>query len=244
MIKGYSGQRQALRSILMLKGHSAGIGDLLRSSAAWRALRNQFPEARLHLWFLTKDPGAPSEQLIARHHLLASFHVSDKRTRDRTARQRLLAEARKVAEETRPGLIVDFEPNGFRTSLLTWRLGRWTRAWTVGIAQAPLRRLFYRQPAPCVAIYARRHGMSLPLEYTERDFVALGPLDIERRGIPIELRETEEGKAFRAHVRDELGGHNGTPLLGLNIGCGTPDAVAKRPDLGLMADLVQELQRR
>jgi ADP-heptose:LPS heptosyltransferase len=67
--------------ILMLMGHSAGIGDLLRGSASWRALKNKFPDAELHLLFLTKDKGAVSERLISRHHLLSSFHVIDKRLR-------------------------------------------------------------------------------------------------------------------------------------------------------------------
>src|SRR5215471_18074737 len=191
---------QTPRSILMIKAHSAGIGDLLRSSAAWRALRNHFPEARLHLWFLTRDPGAPAEQLIARHHLLAGFYVSDKRTRGYTGWKRLWAEARQIAGQSRPDLILDFEPNGLRTSLLAWRLGRWTKAVTVGIAQAPLRRCFYDRAAASTEGYARGHGMNLPLEYTERDFVALAALGIERNGMPIELRENEEGRAFRARL--------------------------------------------
>src|SRR5258705_8989553 len=69
------------QNILMLKAHSAGIGDLLRSSAAWRALKNRFPQAGVHLWFLTKNPASASSELISRHHLLASFHVTDKRSR-------------------------------------------------------------------------------------------------------------------------------------------------------------------
>ena len=58
------------RRILMIKGHSAGIGDILRGSAAWRALRNKFPEAQLFLLMLTREPGYVSESLISRHHLL------------------------------------------------------------------------------------------------------------------------------------------------------------------------------
>jgi len=68
-----------MKKILMIMGHSAGIGDLLRGSASWRALKNKFPESELHLLFLTKDKGAPSERLISKHHLLNSFQVIDKR---------------------------------------------------------------------------------------------------------------------------------------------------------------------
>jgi ADP-heptose:LPS heptosyltransferase len=144
----------------------------------------------------------------------------------------------------RPDLIVDFEPNGLRTSLLALLMGRWARANTVGIAQNPGRRFFYRRAAPSAKIYAARHGMTRPLEYCERDFVALAALGIERRGAAIELKETDEGRAFRARLREELGGDGARPLLGLNIGCGTPDAIVKRPDLDLLAGLAGELQRR
>jgi ADP-heptose:LPS heptosyltransferase len=232
------------RNILLLKGHSAGIGDLLRSSAAWRALHDHFPGTRLHLWFLTKDPGAASEKLIAQHHLLTSFWVSDKRTKDGAGRQRLLQAGRTIVAETKPELIIDFEPNGFRTTLLAWRLGRWARAATLGIAQVPVRGWFYTRSAPPVRAYAQQHEYSVPLEYTERDFVALAPLGIERDGTAIELQETEEARAFRKQLRAQMGGDKGPPLLGLNIGCGTPDALVKRPDLKLLLHLVRELQLR
>jgi ADP-heptose:LPS heptosyltransferase len=235
---------EAPRRILMLKGYSAGVGDLLRSSVAWRGLHEKFPQAQLHLWFLTQDPGSPSEQLIARHHLLASFHVSDKRTRGLEGWIKLLRDAKAIVNQVRPDLIVDFEPNGLRTSLLALLMGRWARAATIGIAQNPGRRFFYTQSSPSTKIYAAKNGMTLPLEYCERDFVALAALGIERRGAAIELKETDEGRAFRARLREELGGDSARPLLGLNIGCGTPDAIVKRPDLDLLAGLVGELQRR
>lgn len=229
------------RSILLLKAHSAGIGDLLRGSAAWRALHNRFPAAKLHLWFLTRDPGASSEQLIARHHLLSSFFVSDKRTGRTVTWKQLLREGRRIAEQTRPELIVDFEPNGIRTSLLARWLGWWGHAPAVGIAQTPLRGWLYNRSAPSTKKYAQQHGYPARLEYTERDFVALAALGVERAGTAIELRETEEGASLRKRLQAELGGK---PLLGLNIGCGTPDAVGKRPPLDLLSALVGELQQR
>jgi ADP-heptose:LPS heptosyltransferase len=236
--------QRKLRNVLLIKAHSAGIGDLLRSSAAWSALQKRFPEARLHLWFLTRDPGAASEQLIARHHLLASFRVSDKRTHGYQGWRRLLDEARELAGETRPEVVVDCEPNGLRTSLLALYLRFRAGAKTVGVAQQPLRGCFYSWSAPSTRSYARRRGLPFPLEYTERDFVALAALGIPRDGTAIALRETEEGRAFRRRLHAEVGGESAPPLLGLNIGCGTPDAVTKRPNLELLAALVAELQRR
>lgn len=227
------------QDVLLLKAHSAGVGDLLRSSAAWRVLRDALPQARLHLWFLTKNPGGPSEELIGHHHLLASFDVSNKR---RDGWRKLLCDADRIAKATRPQLIVDFEPNGFRTSLLTWFLGRRARAGTVGIAEFPLRRLFYNRAAPSVRSYARRRGMSRPIEYTQRDFVALTALGLERHGAVIELRETVEGRAFREELLAQIGGAR--PVLGVNVGCGTPDALPKQPNLDLLASLVNELHRQ
>src|SRR5713226_2817581 len=93
VIKDNSALHQAPQNILMIKGHSAGIGDLLRSSAAWRALKNRFPAANLHLLLLTKEPGYPSESLMARHHLLASFRSLDKRTNGPAGWRKLLSQA-------------------------------------------------------------------------------------------------------------------------------------------------------
>ena len=232
------------RNILLLKTHSAGIGDLLRSSAAWRALRNRFPQARLHLWFFTRDPGASSELLIGRHHLLATFRVSDKRTKGYAGWHRLLREARALAGEVRPDLVIDCEPNGLRTSLLAQYVRFLTGAKTVGIAQQPFRGCFYNRSAPSFKAYLRQRGAQPPMEYTERDFVALAALGIERNGTAIELRETEEGRAFRRNLQKELGHDNARPLLGLNIGCGTPNSDAKRPNLELLVALVSALQQR
>ncbi|MBP9899924.1 MAG: glycosyltransferase family 9 protein [Verrucomicrobiota bacterium] len=240
----FSFLRNPPRNILLLKGHSAGIGDLLRSSAAWRVLRNALPHARFHLWFLSNDPGSPSEQLIARHHLLASFSVATKQTRHQGGWQRLWREAQAVAERTTPDLIVDFEPNGLRTSLLTWRLARQTQAVSVGIAQVPLRRFFYRRAAPSAKSYARRHGIPWPLEYCERDFVALAGLGLERNGTPIELSVTQEGREFQTRLVNQLPHGNNRPWLGLNIGCGTTGAGPKRPDFDLLTGLVEALQKR
>lgn len=227
----------------MLKGHSAGIGDLLRSSAAWRVLKNAYPEAELHLLLLSREPGYPSEELIREHHLLNGFYVVDKRTPNREQRRRYWADLNRVAQQARPDLVIDFEPSGLRTSVVTaWFAWRWG-ARTVGINTAPGRALFYGQAAPSPRKFARQRGLRWPLDYTERDFVALAALGLTRAGCPIELRETESGRRVRLALRREHGLAESAPLLGLNIGCGTPDAIAKRPDLGLLSELVAGLER-
>ena len=226
----------------MLKTHTAGVGDLLRGSAAWRALRNAFPQARLHLWFFTTRPGAPSEELIANHHLIYSFKASVKGAGGLKGLWRLLQDANEIAERTRPDLIVDFEPHGIRTSLLAWWVGRRTKALTVGIDQVLHRGMFYGRAAPGMKCYAKQRNLPFPLEYTERDFVALAALGIERKGTPIELHETGLAKAFRSRLTSEIG--TARSLLGLNIGSGLEGSTHRRPNLELLAGLVCELQRR
>lgn len=100
------------KDILALIGHSAGIGDLLRASASWRALKNRFPESNLHLLFLTKDKGYVSEKLISKHYLLSSFHLIDKRIRGLKDWKRIIREFEQVLRIVKPDFIIDFEPHG------------------------------------------------------------------------------------------------------------------------------------
>lgn len=235
--------REPPRNILLLKSHSAGIGDLLRSSACWQSLHDAFPGVALHLAFLSNDPGYASEELIARHHLLRSFFV--RRKWPNTPAQ-WLAGARwflEIVRSTGADLLIDFETSGIRTALLSCLARRWSGLETVGVAEIPARGWFYHRPAPSRAHYARQHHQSLPLNYTERDFVALGALGIERNGRAIQLRESPEAVAYRQRLRDQLQLEQGVPLVGINLGCGTPGAIDRRPDPTLMRALLEWLQR-
>src|ERR1700722_19156689 len=129
--------------ILMLKAHSAGIGDLLRGSAAWRVLKNAYPRAELHLFMFTRDPGSGSEELMREHHLLSGFAVTDKRTKGLADKRRFWAEVNKVGRQVRPDLVIDFESAGVRTSLAAFMQARSHGARTVGINSVPGRGLFY-----------------------------------------------------------------------------------------------------
>jgi ADP-heptose:LPS heptosyltransferase len=227
----------------MLKSHSAGIGDLLRSSAAWRVLKNAYPAAELHLLLFTHEPGYVSEELFRQHHLLGGFTVINKRTRTLADWRRFLADVQNAGRAVRPELVIDFDFDGLRTSLVAlWLAWRWG-ARTIGVNAVPGRNLFYGRAAASMKKYALRRGLTLPLEYAERDFVALSALGLERNGCAIELRETEAGRKFRQALRRSHGLDETVPLLGLNIGCGTPGAGNRRPDLNLLSDLAGALQR-
>jgi ADP-heptose:LPS heptosyltransferase len=220
------------------------VGDLLRSSAAWRSIKARYPDSELHLWFLTADRGAASEELIRRHHLLSSFHVSDKRTHGLEGWKRLIKEGYDVVDQVRPECIIDFEPHGLRTSILTWLLGRRTGADTWGIAQVPLRRFFYHTAAPSTRKYAMEHQLPVPLEYTERDYVVLASQRISRFDTQIELRETSEGRAFRESLQTTPGFEPGRNVIGINLGCGTPGALPRRPDVNLVACVANKLREK
>ncbi len=229
---------------LLIKAHSAGIGDLLRSSAAWRAIKSRYPGIELHLWFLSNDPGSPSEELIGRHHLLSSFSTIGKRGGGKRSLTAQIKAGKDLVGRIKPDCILDFEPHGLRTSILTWSLGRAARAATWGIGQAPLRGLFYKNVSPSTRAYAMERRLPYPLEYTERDFVVLSAMRIERMGRQIELKETPEGTALREWIRTQPGFGNDVPIVGLNIGCGTSGAIQKRPNLDLLAEVIQRLRER
>ena len=277
------------RSILMIKSHSMGVGDLLRSSAAWRALKNKWPQVQLHLLFLSKHAGYPTEELITEHPLLSSAQFLTiqnghpglpKSERPKVPFLKLVKEVITTAKRCSPDWIIDFEPSGARTSLLTWIATRSVGAKSLGVDQVFGRSIFYTESAANVQAFAQARGLELPLEYTYRDFVVLAAWGIERGGIQIELGETKKGGEVRSVLERELieliepneftgSGSNrsveklsfnqnitsapkSTPhnsvnqqplVIGLNIGCGTPDAMYKRPDLKVLADCIRRVNQ-
>ena len=276
------------RSILMIKSHSMGVGDLLRSSAAWRALKNKWPQVQLHLLFLSKHAGYPTEELITEHPLLSSVQFLTiqnghpglpKLERPKVPFLKLVGEVIKTAKRCSPDWIIDFEPSGARTSLLTWFATKSVGAKSLGINQVFGRSIFYTESAANVQEFAQARGLNLPLEYTYRDFVVLAAWGIERGSIQIELSETKKGGELRSVLEHELtefselsessdtGGkrivetlssnqnktlapesaqHNPVNhhlVIGLNIGCGTPDAMYKRPDLKTLANCVSKVNQ-
>lgn len=232
--------------ILMIKSHSLGVGDLLRSSAAWRALHERYPGVQLHLLFLSKHAGYPTEALIAEHHLLASAHFLTIREGDpaqaqarRVPLSTLVRQVRALAQQIRPDLVIDFESSGLRSSWLCHQAAEAVGARRVGIAQFPGRSWFYDLAAPSVPAYKRRHGLAEVMDYTERDFVALAALGIERAGTAIELQVSAQGQRFAQTLSQQLPKDH--LVIGLNIGCGTPDALPRRPPLAPLAEAVHRL---
>jgi ADP-heptose:LPS heptosyltransferase len=94
------------------------------------------------------------------------------------------------------------------------------------------------------ATFIRQRNLPDPMDYTDRDFVVLSALGVERQGRPIELQPSPDAREFGAGLRSQLGVAADAPLLGLNIGCGTPDAKQKRPTLELVSDLMARIQAR
>ncbi|MBE7566150.1 glycosyltransferase family 9 protein [Acidithiobacillus thiooxidans] len=228
------------RRILLIKSHSAGIGDILRSSAAWAVLKNRWPDVELHLLFLTRWPGYPSEALIREHFLLSSAHFLPMQeghfwgmrgVGPRTWR-RLLPELKKIAKQIQPDLIIDHEPHGLETTIAARWLRRFCKSAIVGVNQVMGRGLLYDRSGPSLQQYAKNEQLDWPMDYTERDFAALVALGLHRENQSIVLTETSDGRLFRDEMQQIL--PKDLPIIGLNIGCGTPDAEQKRPDLDLL----------
>jgi ADP-heptose:LPS heptosyltransferase len=243
------------QDILIIKAHSLGVGDVLRASASWRVLHERWPRARLHLLFLSKHPGYVTESLIREHPLLSSARFMTIRQGDpsqsgarRVPWRTLVREVRALCRALKPDLIIDTESAGLRTAALTWLGAQACGATTVGVAQFPLRGCFYDLSAPSTKAYMARRGLQAPMDYTHRDFVPLAALGLERQGTPIELAVTPAGAIYQAGLLAELSqrrlslpGAGHWPVLGLNIGCGTPDAAPKRPDLDVLVESLAQL---
>jgi ADP-heptose:LPS heptosyltransferase len=234
------------KNILLIKSHSMGIGDLLRSSAAWAALKAKWPQARLHLLMLSSHAGYPSEAFMRSHYLLASANfVTIKRGDPSQAKQQKLpvSQVCQSVEKALSGqeidLVIDFETSGLKTPWIARWIAKRKGAVSVGIAQFPLRGLFYDAAAPSSRHYQSVHGLTRQMDYTERDFVALAALGITRDGTRITLEPTAAARAWQdAHPLQVAAGKK---VVVLNIGCGTLDALPKRPDLNQLADCMMAL---
>lgn len=224
----------------MIKAHSMGIGDILRSSAAWRVMKDRWPGVELHLLFLSRHAGYPSQALISAHHLLSSATFLTIREGEpdgndvrKVPNLQIFKAVWRLARCLRPDLVIDFEWAGSRTSVASL-VAQWASgAQSVGIAQFPLRSWFYTCAAPASAEYARRNGLSLPFDYTERDFVALAALGLERGETAIELQVAPQA---RQQIEALLPPRVPAGLrVGLNIGCATPGAHIRRMALPELA---------
>jgi ADP-heptose:LPS heptosyltransferase len=231
--------KQTPRKVLMIKSHSMGIGDILRSSAAWRAMKNAWPDVELHLLFLSRHAGYPSEALIRQHHLLSSANFLTIRegvpygnSVRKVSNLQVWGEVWRLAKQIKPDWVIDFEWAGSRTSVVSL-ISRWASgAHNLGIRQFPMRSLFYSHTAPSTADFIQKHGLTEPFDYTLRDFVVLDALGIERGDTSIELKTTSMAKQWAdAHL--PVTTHR--LKVGLNIGCATFGASHKRMPLDQLA---------
>jgi len=232
--------------ILMVKSHSMGVGDVLRSSAAWRVLKDKWPKAQLHLLFLSKHAGYPTEDFIRQHHLLASatfLTIREGTPADPDAKRVPLSVTKQqviaLSQQLQPDLVIDFEASGIRSSLVTRWAAKAVGATSMGIAQFFGRGLFYDFHAPSVKDYAVAQGLKLPMDYTERDFVALAALGLYRVETSIELQVMADGVAYAQELKQQL--PVGKPVIGLNIGCGTSDAYPRRPPIEQIANALHAI---
>jgi ADP-heptose:LPS heptosyltransferase len=231
----------------MIKSHSVGIGDILRSSAAWRAMKNRWPGVELHLLFLSRHEGYPSEDLIRQHHLLGSStfliirhgvpHGDQVR---KVSNLKIAKQVWQLAKRLKPDLIIDFEWAGMRTSLVSLVARLASGAPSVGIAQFPFRSRFYTYKSSSSLDYASRFGLGDPFDYTLRDFVVLQAFGINRDNVPIELEVTLYAKN---QLKKILPPCKAKLRVGLNIGCATFGAAHKRMPINKLATYLIALMK-
>lgn len=137
-------------------------------------------------------------------------------------------------------LVIDFEPNGLRTAVLSRWLGRLVKAPAVGVAQFPLRRFFYDLAAPSNRSFAKKYGLAMPMDYANRDFVVLDGLGIARGKRLPELTVSNSGLTWAAKY---LAQGEKRLQVTLNIGCGTEGALPRRPPLDRVSEALAALYR-
>lgn len=240
----------APKNILLIKSHSMGIGDLLRSSAAWSSLKRKWPDAKLYLLMLSKHAGYPSEDLFKSHHLIEkAFFITVKSGHPGLAGQKNipLSKIYSVIDDClklqKIDLVIDFEPYGIKTSLIARRVGQQKNALTVGISQFPLRKYFYNLNAPSAMQYVKNNYLKLPLDYTERDYVVLAALGIHRSGSKINLTVHKDGLEWQAK-NSQSNQLTHQRIVTLNIGCGTADALNRRPSIKILSECLVALYKK
>jgi hypothetical protein len=236
-------------------------------------MKNAWPGVQLHLLFLSKHPGYPTQDLIAGHHLLSSAHFITLRegsphhpSEQRVKMSQILTQVRGIAQAKQVDWVIDFEMNGLRSAWLTWALTQGAKpSWgqrpgapiqTLGVHQFWPRAWFYTRTSVSLPSYIQQEGLTTPMDYTHRDFVVLSALGLKRGGTPIEL-EASEASVLQAHAllsaafQDVLSPPGSLhpsprqrPVWGLNIGCGTPDALGKRPRMNDLVASVVALSER
>ncbi len=217
-----------------------GIGDLLRSSAAWRSIKQRWPDAKLHLLMLQKQSIPATEEFISTHHLLSTATFvkvkldSHSNARKKISYFELSRRTKRQLKEVSYDLVIDFEPYGLTTSLLTRQLATGSGVVSVGIAQFPLRKYFYDIASPSSRHYRAQNNLSSPMDYVERDFVSLVGLGIAREKTRIELRLTPNALRW-VQMHTEKFDPRAKKVV-LNIGCGTEDALPKRPEMDAIVE--------
>lgn len=235
-------------NILLIKAHSMGIGDLLRSTAAWRAIKQRWPASNLHLLMLKKQDSPATEVFIRSHYLLSSatFVIAKSTLANRKQRSvpfaLLLRGCTHQLADTNLDLVIDCEPYGIKTSLLARQIARQRGIKSVGIAQFPLRRYFYDLVSPSTTNYIKKNSLPVPMDYTERDFVVLDCLGIDRQQTRIELKLNDQ--ALQWQTKHAGAFDSGGKQVVLNIGCGTPDALPKRPQMHALLNAMVALYQR
>ena len=110
---------------------------------------------------------------------MSSFHVIDKRIKGLKDWKRFIREFEEVLNIVKPDFIIDVEPHGLKSSILCLYAHLRHKIPTLGVAEIPFRKFFYSMSSP------PSRKVLKTSDYTDRNYVVLKALVIDRNNIPI-----------------------------------------------------------
>lgn len=228
-----------IKSILLLKHYGTGIGDMVRWTASWKSLKEKFPEAKIHMFFWPHKVGTAGEYLIKNSAYIESLIVEQRNIRKTklysyttvSSFRSAFKSLREFISKNKIDLVVDQEIHGLDNSILSIWL-RMHGVKTLGVSGYLFKKFFYTYHSISEKEYAKKFNLTLPLDYTEKDYISLSYLGINRDGQQIIIQPKPHKKQNIFEFKDKQ------LIVGINIGCGPGLDVKKRPDLKLFSKLI------
>lgn len=237
----------SLKNILLIKYYGLGFGDNIRGTAAWGSLKDKYPDVNLYAIFWANKLGTPAEWVYRSSGIFKdAFFFRKDEVRNIFGRWVSLKSLGEIFTETLNicrtlgiDIVIDQEPHGMEGAILSL----WLRAHgikTVGVAQYPGKRFFYNYYGLSEKKYAKKYQVIYPLEYTEKDYLSLGPLGVARDGrrICVQKPVLAKEKLIELIGSDII---HGRRIVGVNIGCGGQRSDHRRPSNEFFEALIHEL---
>ena len=231
-------QRPSLSSaknILLLKHYGVGIGDVVRSTASWKSIKELYPDINIHMFFWPLISPSPAEYILKSSGYLASVHILKRniikswlgKYTDLSSFLLAAKELRRIVMTHHIEFAIDQEVHGIENSILSLYLNH-LGVHTIGIAQYPFKRLFYNESSVSEKRYSKKYGLRFPMDYTNKDYIALERINVFRNNTRITIEPAPKTISCSSYKY----------TIGINIGCGPNEDSKKRPQISLFSNLI------